>query len=108
MYKLIAIDLDGTLLNSYGLISDKNKKIIKKAIKLGKEIIIASGRPLSSAKSFSNEIGANKYVICGNGSMLYDIQNEKIIYDKFILNKKSEKAIKNNLIGERDDIVARN
>lgn len=32
MYKLIAIDLDGTLLNSYGEISSENKKAIKKAI----------------------------------------------------------------------------
>ncbi len=31
MYKLVAIDLDGTLLNSYGEIPDENKKWVKKA-----------------------------------------------------------------------------
>ncbi len=31
MYKLLAIDLDGTLLNSYGTISNKNKQAIKKS-----------------------------------------------------------------------------
>ena len=30
MYKLVAIDLDGTLLNSYGEVSNKNKEAIKK------------------------------------------------------------------------------
>ena len=40
MYKLVAIDLDGTLLNSYGEVSEKNKKAIKKAMQNGKEIVI--------------------------------------------------------------------
>ena len=31
MYKLVAIDLDGTLLNSYGEVSEKNKEAIQKA-----------------------------------------------------------------------------
>lgn len=38
MYKLVAIDLDGTLLNSYGEVSIENKNAIKKAIE--KEVII--------------------------------------------------------------------
>ncbi len=42
MYKFVAIDLDGTLLNSYGQISDKTKEAIKKAISIGTEIVIAS------------------------------------------------------------------
>ncbi len=33
MYKLVTIDLDGTLLNSYGEISKKNEEAIKKAIR---------------------------------------------------------------------------
>lgn len=35
MYKLIAIDLDGTLLNSYGVISEVDKNALKEAIKKG-------------------------------------------------------------------------
>lgn len=42
MYKLVAIDLDGTLLNSYGEISNENKEAIEKAIKKGSMIVIAS------------------------------------------------------------------
>lgn len=94
MYKLVAIDLDGTLLNSYGEISQKNKETIQKAIDLGTEIVIASGRPITSAKSYANEIGANKYVICGNGSLLYDMKNETIIYDKCIERQKALEIIK--------------
>lgn len=42
MYKLVAIDLDGTLLNSYGEISLQNKNAIKKAIEKGVIIVVAS------------------------------------------------------------------
>ena len=80
MYKLIAIDLDGTLLNSYGTISEKNKEAIKKAQNMGSEVVVSSGRTIQSAKSFANEVGANNYLICGNGSMLYDVQNQQILY----------------------------
>lgn len=42
MYKLVAIDLDGTLLNSYGEVSEKNKKAIEKAVEKGTIIVLAS------------------------------------------------------------------
>ncbi len=63
MYKLIAIDLDGTLLNSYGEISDKNKKAIKMAKQKGIEIVLTSGRMSTSVKDIANEIDANNYMI---------------------------------------------
>lgn len=68
MYKLIAIDLDGTLLNSYGEVSVENKKAIEKAIENGSEIVLASGRPIMSVQNLANELNANKYIICGNRS----------------------------------------
>ena len=43
--KLIALDLDGTLLNSNGQISDVNKNAIKKAIAADITVIISTGRP---------------------------------------------------------------
>ena len=89
MYKLIAIDLDGTLLNSYGQISEKNKQALKQAQEQGAEIVLASGRPSNSVKNLANEIGNCRYIICGNGSLIYDIQKEEIIYDKFIDKKKA-------------------
>lgn len=93
MYKLIAIDLDGTLLNSYGQISEKNKKIIEKAQKQNIEIVLASGRSTNSVKNLANEIGGNHFIICGNGSLIYDLQKEEIIYDKFIEKKKALQII---------------
>lgn len=93
MYKLIAIDLDGTLLNSYGQISEKNKEALKQAQSNGTEIVLSSGRSSSSVKNFANDIGNCKYVICGNGSLIYDLQKNEIIYDKFIDIKKALQII---------------
>lgn len=84
MYKLVAIDLDGTLLNSYGEVSNKNREAIKKAIQKGSEIVLASGRPIMSVRNLANEIGCNHYIICGNGAITYDLQKEEIIYNRFL------------------------
>ena len=84
MYKLIAIDLDGTLLNSQGEISDENRLYLKKAIDRGIEVVLASGRPIDSVENLSLEIGANKYLISGNGAVVYGIQEKEILYNKFL------------------------
>lgn len=47
-----------------------------------------------SVKQLANEIGANKYTICGNGTLIYDLQNDEIIYDAFMEKQKVLKIIK--------------
>ena len=79
MYKLVAIDLDGTMLNQYGIVTETTKKEIKKTIEKGIDVIIASGRPIDSIKTIAKEIGSKKYFIAVNGALIYDIQKDKII-----------------------------
>lgn len=87
MYKLVAIDLDGTLLNSYGEVSEENKKMIKIASTQGIYIVLASGRTISSVENLATEIGADKYIISGNGAVVYDFEQKEIIYNKFLTKK---------------------
>ncbi len=94
MYKLIAIDLDGTLLNSYGEVSKENCEAIKNAINNGIEVVIASGRMKGSIISIAEEIGATNYIISGNGAILYDNKNDKILYESFLNKEKVLKIIK--------------
>ena len=94
MYKLVAIDLDGTMLNSSGVVTDRTKKAIEAAKKNGTEIIIASGRPIDSIKAIANEIKSNKYFIAGNGAIIYDIKNDQVIYDKYLKKEKVLEIIK--------------
>lgn len=94
MYKLVAIDLDGTMLNQYGIITEKTKEIIKKVQEKGVEVIIASGRAITSVKRFSKEINSNKYFISGNGAITYDIRNDKILYENILKKSKALQIIK--------------
>ena len=88
MYKIVAVDLDGTLLNSYGIVTENTKNKIKEVMDKGTEVIIASGRPIDSIKTIANEIGSKKYFIAGNGAVVYDIQNDEIIYEKYMSKQK--------------------
>ena len=88
MYKLIAIDLDGTLLNSYGVISEIDKDAIKKAIEKGVKVILTSGRGTMSVKNFANELEIDGDIICGNGAIIYNLQKDRIIYNQYIDKKK--------------------
>lgn len=94
MYKFVAIDLDGTMLNSYGIVTENTKNVIKKVLNEGIEVIIASGRPIDSIKTIAKEIESKKYFIAGNGALIYDIQNDKIIYEKFMSKEKVLEIIK--------------
>lgn len=94
MYKLVAIDLDGTLLNSYGEVSNENKQAIKNAINKGVEVVLSSGRIGDSVESIAHDLSANNYYISGNGSMLYNMQEDKIEYENFIEKEKMLKLIK--------------
>lgn len=94
MYKLVAIDLDGTMLNQYGIITEKTKEIIKKVQEKGIEVMIASGRAITSVKRFSKEINSDKYFISGNGAITYDIKNNKILYENILKKQKALQIIK--------------
>lgn len=94
MYKLVAIDLDGTMLNQYGIVTPKTKEAIENAKKKGLEVIIASGRPIDSVKTIAKEIKSEKYFISGNGAIIYDISKDEIIYENTLKKQKTLDIIK--------------
>ena len=115
MYKLAAIDLDGTMLNQYGIVTQRTKQAIKRAQQRGIEVIIASGRPMDSIKAIAEEIKSEKYFISGNGAIIYDIQNDEIIYENTLKKQKTldiikiceENSIYYNIYTEKE-IIAKN
>ncbi len=94
MYKLVAIDLDGTMLNQYGIVTEETKKAIKKMQENGIEVMIASGRPTDSVKTIAKNIESKKYFIAGNGAIIYDITNNEIIYANTLKKQKVLDIIK--------------
>lgn len=90
-YKLVCIDMDGTLLNSKKTISERTKATIKNAYQLGTDIVITTGRVYENAAFYSKLIGVNSPIIASNGSIIRG-SNNNIIY-RNVMNTKSLKRI---------------
>lgn len=85
MYQLIAVDMDGTLLNEEKNISEANRKAISAARALGKKVVIATGRPLIGIKRYLEELGMvedEDYVIAFNGSLVQTAKSGRVIFKK--------------------------
>ena len=78
--KVVALDLDGTLLNSNNEISDFNKHILRKLKDRGVHIILCTGRPYNAMKKFREELSLDDHVICFNGANIVD-KDDKLILD---------------------------
>lgn len=77
-YKMIAIDMDGTLLNSEKKVSERTKEVIIAAQEAGKKIIITTGRIFTSARLYSQYIGLKTPIIACNGAIIKGVEGEKI------------------------------
>jgi len=76
--KLIGTDLDGTIVAHYGFISERTKIAFTAAHEAGIHIYFVTGRPIrwmvEIKENFNFGVG-----ICGNGAMLYDFINQKVL-----------------------------
>ncbi|MBZ6073329.1 sugar-phosphatase [Aeromonas schubertii] len=82
MYKLIALDMDGTLLNHQKQISARNKAAIAAARQQGVTVVLASGRPLEGMSAYLEELGMTgeqDYVICYNGTLVQRAADRGVI-----------------------------
>jgi Cof subfamily protein (haloacid dehalogenase superfamily) len=75
--KLIATDLDGTIVADYGVISDRTVAAFTKAHELGVIIYFVTGRPPRWMAEIRERFGFGN-AICANGAMLYDLMNAKV------------------------------
>ena len=80
MIRLIATDLDGTLLNNEHKISDYNKKVISAVNEKGIKVILSTGRPTSAATKFLDDLNIETDMISFNGAMITD-RNGNILYE---------------------------
>lgn len=83
-YKLVAIDLDGTLLTEEKRIPSKNAQVLRKLSDKGIEIIIATGRRYWSARKFMREIDMNLTVVANNGTIIRSMNDDKAILNKYL------------------------
>ncbi|EJO5348076.1 sugar-phosphatase [Clostridium botulinum] len=84
MYKLIALDMDGTLLNNKKTISKQNKEAIKAAKSKGSKVVLATGRPLKGIEKYLKEldlINDGDYAIAFNGALVQETKTGKILHE---------------------------
>ncbi|MCQ2797192.1 MAG: Cof-type HAD-IIB family hydrolase [Bacilli bacterium] len=74
--KLIAIDMDGTLLNDKLEIMPKTKEILRRLTKEGHVVMISSGRPFRSIERYYDDLGLKSPVICLNGMKTFSPRDD--------------------------------
>jgi Cof subfamily protein (haloacid dehalogenase superfamily) len=82
--KLVALDLDGTTLNSQGKLSSEMKATLEEAISKGIHIIFATGRVFSAISQEVLGIQGIRYVLSSNGARVVDLCSGKVIYENYL------------------------
>ena len=70
-YKILALDLDGTLLNKESMLPDENKQAVRQAQQTGVQVVLCTGRNPIEAKMFSDELlSPADWLVTSNGAYI--------------------------------------
>lgn len=79
MYKLLALDMDGTLLNSQKKISPKTAAAISELSRRGVYVVVSTGRGVAELADYKEELKFMQYGITSSGGAVYDFFNKKAV-----------------------------
>lgn len=85
MYKLIAIDMDGTLLSKDRTISKANYDAIQNAKSKGVKVVLATGRPIKGILEYLKQLkllSKDEYAVTYNGALVQNTDHSEIIAKK--------------------------
>lgn len=86
-YKVLALDLDGTLTNSEKKITDRTKESIFKAMEMGVKVVLASGRPVLGIERLAKELRLDEYggyILAYNGGQIIEYNTGNIISESTV------------------------
>jgi Cof subfamily protein (haloacid dehalogenase superfamily) len=89
--KLIATDLDGTVVPHDEPVSQRTIDAFRKAHSMGIEIFYVTGRPPRWMENVKNDFGVGN-AICANGAILFDLMNQEII-EQWLLSVETQREI---------------
>lgn len=93
-YKVLVLDIDGTLTNSKKEITKETKKALRAAQENGVVVVLASGRPTPGIVPLADELELDKfggYILSFNGAVITDYQNKEIVYETVLPDGEVEK-----------------
>lgn len=93
-YRLIALDLDGTLLNSDGRISPRSAAAVKEILRRGKQAVFATGRCMGEIEAYLNMFPEMNFLICESGACIYDLKERKHLFLRPIAPPLAEEIIR--------------
>lgn len=83
-YKLIAIDVDGTLINDDKVVTPRTMAALQQAIAKGVHVTLATGRMYASAQKIAHQIGMNVPLITYQGSLVKNLLDGEVLYERTI------------------------
>ncbi len=92
--RLIALDLDGTTLNSAKHISERTQNALEAAAKQGVHIVVATGRPFAALPGDVFDIHAIRYMLTSNGAVITDLKKNEIFYENCLAPGTVDAAVK--------------
>lgn len=96
-YKLVAVDMDGTLLNSNREVSKKNKKALFLAKDKGVMIVISTGRPMKGVSRFPDLMKLHSPMITYNGAMLVHSETGEVLFEQSLETEDAKRIIQEGL-----------
>ena len=96
MYKLIAIDVDGTLVTDEKKLTQKTIEVIKEALKKDIKIVISTGRSFYRLEKFIDALdlrSENQCTICLNGGIIIENLTKEVLYSKNLEAEEVEELI---------------
>jgi len=81
---VLALDLDGTLLNSQHKVSERAKRAIWRFRARGGAVVLATGQPWALARSTALEVGEDVYVIASGGVLSWSVKTEECAVSSFL------------------------
>lgn len=86
-YKMLALDIDGTVTNSEKKITQTTRNVILQAQKRGIKVVLASGRPAHGVAPYANELELGRYqgyILAFNGARIIDCKTQKTLFEQTI------------------------
>ncbi len=77
--RLIAIDLDGTLLRGDGSVSARTRHALGRAVAVGIEVVVVTGRPARHVREIEGAEHLGDLAICLNGALVYDLDRHAVV-----------------------------
>ena len=77
--RLVASDVDGTLLGPDHTVSPRTAAVIGRAVAEGVPFVLVTGRPPRWIPPVATQLGVVRYAVCANGAVLYDVEADRVV-----------------------------